>query len=416
MSHTNRYPLRAVRALALHAQGLSTPNGNEGAPTQEAIYQVVKRLGCVQIDTLQMVQRSHYLALWSRLGCYDPADFDRLVYSPEERKLFEGWQRRASIIPLDEYRYQMPLQRYQRESHHHWYEHWLSQEGNMELVDLVRVRVRQEGGLRASDFEYKGPRRGSWWDWKPAKIALEHLYGFGELMISGRVNFQRVYDLTGRVLPDWVNLDEPSPGERDGFWIEQGARALGICQPLQAADYSYLSRPQSRPHLDDLLTEGKLVNVQAELADGKAHALVVHRENLGLLEQAADGALLPRRTTFLSPFDSLFWARQRDQQLWIFRNKLEAYTPAPQRQWGYYCLPILHHDRLVGRFDPKLERKNGLLRLKALFLEEGVLPDEELVGDVASAMRDFLAFHKASSLEIERSEPAEIGSRLLAAL
>jgi uncharacterized protein YcaQ len=410
------YPILALRTLALHAQGLDGSNACDPTPTAEVIYQTVARLGCIQIDTLQMVRRSHYLVLWSRLGNYNPADFDRMIYTPGERRLFEGWQRCASIIPLEHYRYQMPYQRHQRETSHHWYRNWLDQEGNAELVSLVMDRIQQEGPLRASDFEYKGPRRSSWWDWKPAKMALEHLYGFGDLMVSSRANFQRVYDLTGRVLPEWVDQSEPTPEECDRFWIEQAARALGACLPLQAADYSYRKRGPGRHHLEALLANGVLVQVDGELADRTTQSLIVHRDNLRLLEQAADGALLPKRTTFLSPFDSLFWARQRDQQFWNFDKSIEAYTPASKRKWGYYCLPILHRGRLVGRFDPKLERRAGLLRLKAIYLEEGIRPDEELVSCISSAMRDFLAFHEARDLVIERSEPAELGDRLVAAL
>jgi uncharacterized protein YcaQ len=159
-----------------------------------------------------------------------------------------------------------------------------------------------------------------------------------------------------------------------------------------------------------------LVEIEAELADGESHTLVVHRDHLPALEQAADGALRAERTTFLSPFDSLFWARDCDQQVWGFRQTLEAYKPEPQRIWGYYCLPILHGDRLVGRFDPKLERKTGTLRLKALYLEPGIDPADDLIADIAGALRDFMAWHEARDLVIERSDPAEFGQKLLAAL
>jgi hypothetical protein len=125
---------------------------------------------------------------------------------------------------------------------------------------------------------------------------------------------------------------------------------------------------------------------------------------------------VPGRTTFLSPFDNLFWAQGRDQQLWDFRKALEAYTPANKRVYGYFCLPILHHDRLIGRFDPKLERKSKLLRIKALYLEPGISPEDELVAGTASALRDFLVFHGANDLVIERSQPAEFGTKLLSAL
>ena len=135
-----------------------------------------------------------------------------------------------------------------------------------------------------------------------------------------------------------------------------------------------------------------------------------------MVGKAADGALRPERTTSLSALDSLFWAKGRDTQLWGFEQILEAYKPEPSRKWGYFCLPILHRDRLVGRFDPKLERRTGVLRLKAIYLEPGISPEDELVVSVAAAMREFMDFHNATALVIERSEPAEFGDRLLAAL
>ena len=419
-SHSNRqskasqmttYPLSALRAVALHAQGLGAPTPTD--PGLESIYATARQVGCVQIDTLQMVHRSHLLTLWSRLGTFDLADFDRLAYDPVQRRFFEGWQHAAAFIPLEDYRYQMPQQRRLREQPSDWYQRWLSKQANAELVAAVLERIRQEGALRTSDFGSDGHTPGGWWNWKPAKVALEYLYAFGELMIANRVNFQRVYDLTERVLPAWVDTTEPTEAERDRYWIEQGARALGVFEPLQAADYTYRKRTPTRPILQALVQAGTLIPIQAQLYDGSTHDWLAHRDLMPLLDQAADVALAAQRTTFLSPFDSLFWARGRDEQLWGFRKHLEAYTPAPKRQWGYFCLPILHRDRLVGRFDPKLERQARLLRLKALYLEPEVEPADELVRDVAGALRDFMRFHQADNLVIERSQPAELGARLL---
>lgn len=408
------YPLSALRAVALHAQGLGAPD--TAAPTFESIYNTVRQIGCVQIDTLQMVHRSHLLTLWSRLGTFDPADFDRLAYHPAQRRLFEGWQHAACFIPLEDYRHQMPHQRCLREQPSDGYQRWLAEQAHAELVPGVLERIRQEGALRANDFGSDGHKPGGWWNWKPAKVALEYLYAFGELMIAERVNFQRVYDLTERVLPDWVDTTEPTPQERDNYWIERGALALGVFEPFQAADYSYRKRTPARPILAEMQQQGVLLPIQAELADGRVHGWLIHRDMLPLLQQAADGALSARRTTFLSPFDNLFWGHNRDEQLWGFRQRLEAYLPAPKREWGYFCLPILHHDRLVGRFDPKLERRERTLRLKALYLEPGVEPDEELVSDTAAALADFMRFHQADTLVIERSQPDEFGARLLACL
>lgn len=405
-------PLIAARTLALHAQGLTTPNGKEPAPTIDTIYSAIEQIGCVQIDTLHMVRRAQYLTLWSRLGSYNPADFDRLLFDPGQRRLFEHWRHAASIIPLKWYRYQMPQMIDILD--HNWWGRWLTENRSREMLELVRERIRQEGALRTQDFEHDGPRRGSWWDWKPAKHALEYLYTSGELMIADRINFQRVYDLRERVLPEWVDTRAATTDEARRFYVEQAVRALGICQPAQAAEYAYLKRSMAKPFVDELTQAGIVEPIQVELHSGKRAEMIVHRDNLPSLEQAADGALKAERTTFINPFDSLLWARGRDQQLWGFRATLEAYRPQPKRIWGYYCLSILNRDRLVGRFDPKLERKTGTLRLKALYLEPGIEPEEELVAGVAEAMRDFMAFHQAKGLVIEKSEPEEFGKELLA--
>ena len=411
------YTLSAVRTLALHAQGLTRPNLADYVPDIAVINQTIGQVNYVQIDTLNLIQRAHYIVLWSRLGSYTPADFDRLIYSPDERKLFEGVQGVAAIIPLKDYRYQLPEFDKRRQDLSKWYGNWLDGQGNRELATKVLERIRQEGALRASDFEYDGPRRGSWWDWKPAKIALEYLFTRGDLMIANRVNFQRVYNLTERVLPRWVDTSMPNLEERDHYWIEQGVRALGICLPNQIAEYAYHMRRALPKALKTIITdEGLTVPVQAILADGEVHEMVVHRDRFETLQQAADGVIKAERTTFLSFFDNLFWCRGRDMQIWGYRNMIESYNKAADRKYGYFCQSILHHDRVVGRFDPKMERKTGVMRLKAVYLESGVEADEELVSGVATAMRDFMAFHLAKELIIEKSEPAEFGEKVLKAI
>ncbi len=407
------YPLSALRAVALRTQGLD--KADISTPTRESIDQVVNQIGCVQIDTLHMVRRSHYLVLWSRLGNYATAEFDALS-SPEDRRLFEGWQHAASIISLKEYRYQLPHQRDLRDHPTNWYNRWLNETVQKDFVPQVLERVRREGALKVSDFESDGHQGGTWWNWRPAKVALEFLYANGELMIADRIKFQRVYDLTERVLPSWVDMTEPTVGQRDRFWVERGAKALGVFLPRHAGDYTWMKVARSKPIVESMIKDGFLIQIQGTLNNGDTGQLLIHRDNLPLLEQAADGALKAERTTFLSPFDNLWWASRRDEQFWGFRQSLEAYLPAARRVYGYFCMPILHKDRLVGRFDPKLERKQAILRLKALYLEPGVKPDEELVQDIAACMRDFMAFHAARDLIIEHSEPADLSKKLIGRL
>ncbi len=242
------YPLSVLRTVALAAQGLHRPNSlTDGLPPgREDIHTIVQQIGCVQIDTLQMVRRSQYLVPWSRLGTYEPQEFDALA-SSVDRRLFEGWQHAACIIPLTEYRYQMPHQRNLREHPTSWYNRWLNDTVQKDFVPQVLERVRREGPLKVSNFESNGHKGGTWWNWRPAKVALEFLFAFGDLMITERVKFQRVYDLTERVLPQWVDLSEPTVEERDRFWVERGAKSLGVCLPRHTGDYTWMKVIQVTP-------------------------------------------------------------------------------------------------------------------------------------------------------------------------
>ncbi|MCH8310989.1 MAG: YcaQ family DNA glycosylase [Chloroflexi bacterium] len=404
--------------MALHAQGLaSAPNGEVG---QEKIYETITQIGCVQIDTLQMVRRSQYLVIWSRLGSYDTTHFDDLLSGDSDtengRKLFEYWLHAACLIPLADYRYSLPLTRKYREGAAGWRRSWIEQPGNRALVDQVMSHIQENGPARSADFDRQGPRRGAWWDWKPAKLALEHLYNQGDLMVADRRNFQRMYDLKERVLPGWVDQDEPTETEATRHILENSLRSLGVCEVRQVSDYTHIKRTEAKPILETLVNDGTFVSVQVDLADGGEESMVVHTDNLIDLERAAEGDITPDHTTFLSPFDNLFWAKGRAEQFWGFRHLLEAYKPEKIRQWGYFCLPILHNDRLVGRFDPKLERKTATLILRKLYLETKDVPLDSLVESVADAMRDFMKFHDATELVIEHSDPPDFGRMLLRAM
>jgi hypothetical protein len=411
---TRKFSLAALRTLALFTQHLNSPLQEQSRPDQEAILNLVAQLGCIQIDTLQMVQRSQYLVLWSRLGNYEANLLDKLLF--QSRKLFEGWQHAASIIPMEEYRFQMPRQRHFRKEYSSITVNETAEEPQEEMQQHVLERIREEGGLRGNDFSYDGPRRSGWWDWKPAKAALESQLACGNLMVADRLNFQRVYDLTERVLPEWVETTEPGSEERDRYWLEHSVKALGVCNPAQAADYTWMKLRQALPQITSMVKECILIEIEGELNNGRNENLLVHRENLALLEKAAEGEIWARRTTFLSPFDSLFWARQRDQKLWGFRQSLEAYLPATKRVYGYFCLPILHNDRLIGRLDPKLIRKEKHLRIKAIYLEPGIEPEDGMIGAVAGCMREFLSFHQATDLSIDKSQPIEFGKKLIASM
>ena len=419
---TPTYPLAAVRALALHTQGLADPMRRGARPDINDVYSAVERVGWVQIDTLQVVRRAQYLTLWSRLGTYDPDHLDTLLFddgstSPDNnRRLFEYWTHAACIIPLTQYPNVMPMMRRHKSGGAGWRRTWAQDPENSKLLESIFAEIQVNGPSRPSDFRTERKQSGTWWNWDAAKVALEHLYNVGDLTISNRVNFQRIYDVRDRVLPDWVDRTEPTEHEALSHLLEISMKAFGVCAPVQVGDYFHMKRTESKPIIESLISDGVFVPVRATLSDRAEHDLLVHRDNLPLLDRAADGDLEPRRTTFLSPFDSLFWAKDRDASFWNFNQVLECYKREPDRIWGYFCLPILDRDRLVGRFDPKLERRTGVLRLKTLYLEPGVRPSNRLASSVARAMRDFMRFHEATDLVIEHSDPPEFGDRLMAAM
>ncbi len=408
------YPLSALRALTLHTQLLTTPHTTSPLSISNAIVDVVKRLGYIQIDTLHVVNRAHYVTLWARLGSYKIDEFHQLIYTAGQRQLYEGWGHAASIIPLEDYRYHR-WRTDPKVSYNPSFYEWANKGGNRELVAQTLERIRTEGALRVGDFEQAEGKRGEWYDWRPSKKALEALFAWGDLMVAERVNFHRVYDVRERVLPDWVDTTPVDIDDGRRFCLEEAARALGVFDLRNLTFYAYMRATPARPLVKELVKSGVIVEIQGESMEG-VRTWLIHRDNLPLLERAADGEINAERTTFLSPFDSLFWAGDRDQKLWGFNQLLECYKPAEQRVYGYLCFPILYQDRLVGRFDPKLDRKSGVMTLLALYLEPGIEPDDQLVAEVAAAMGDFLAWHGAKSLEIEKSDPPEFGQKLLKAI
>ena len=419
---TPTYPLAAVRALALHTQGLADPMRRGARPDINDVYSAVERVGWVQIDTLQVVRRAHYLTLWSRLGTYDPDHLDTLLFdggstSPDNnRRLFEYWTHAACIIPLTQYPNLMPMMRRHKSVGAGWRRTWAQDPENSSYLNPSLPRSRSTAPRVLRTFARRGsspahggtgmPRRSRW---STCTTSATWRYPTAS-------TFQRIYDVRDRVLPDWVDRTEPTEHEALSHLLEISMKAFGVCAPVQVGDYFHMKRTESKPIIESLISDGVFVPVRATLSDRAEHDLLVHRDNLPLLDRAADGDLEPRRTTFLSPFDSLFWAKDRDASFWNFNQVLECYKREPDRIWGYFCLPILDRDRLVGRFDPKLERRTGVLRLKTLYLEPGVRPSNRLASSVARAMRDFMRFHEATDLVIEHSDPPEFGDRLMAAM
>lgn len=408
------YSNEALRTVALQTIGLNEPR-QIIKPTLAEMNDMVNRLGAVQIDTLQMVHRAQYLTLWSRLGNYDTSLFDMLCGDSSDHTLYEGWFHCACYIPLSEYRYEMVRQRAARDNGHHWYSDWSKEEKNRQKMADVLQLIREQGEITTASLEGEKTKFATWWDWRPEKMALEHLWTYGDLMIARRDKFRKVYDLTEKLLPTYVDVTEPTEEVRNRHWIVEGVKRLGVCSPKTAGDYTHMPRGKVHPIVKQLLKDGSLQEIIGLTSTG-AETLLIHPENIDLLEKAEGGQLKATRTTFLNPFDNLWWSLGRDELFWGFKQRLEAYTPAAKRIYGYYCLPILHKGKLIGRFDPKLDRKQGILNILSFYLEPGNSLSEQDLAEIAIVFRDFMAFHNAKEIVFHRSSPAGIGKRLMDAI
>jgi uncharacterized protein YcaQ len=396
--------LETARTLAVVKQGLHERPPVSG---KQGLLDAIHRIGLLQIDTISVVARSQYLVMLSRVGPYEPADLDALLYP--DRRLFEGWAHAACLIPVEDYAHFAPAILARRERP---LQPWLVRrlgDAPQDILDSVLTEVRERGPLSSRDFEDTRDKRGTWWDWKPAKTALEVLFEQGYLMVDRRVNFQRYYDLAERVLPASVEPPTLTLDDWQQWAALRSVSCMGVATATQVSEYYRQAKPVARTVLSDLETRGKVVPVEVK---GWKHPAYLDPVDLPLVREIEAGAHQPSLTALLSPFDNLTWDRQRVRDLFSFDYRIEMYQPAAKRQYGYYVLPILHQGRMVGRLDPKADRKTKTLIIRAVYLEPDQPASDELVQGIAGALREFMSFHGSEKLTIERSEPEELGKRL----
>ncbi|WP_395687246.1 winged helix-turn-helix domain-containing protein [Aestuariivirga sp.] len=351
-------PLAEARRVALAAQGFT--GSHRGArPGWKRMEAALRRLHLLQIDSVNVVTRAHYLPLYSRLGPYAQAMLDERSFGQTKRALFECWAHEASLLPLDLH----PLMRWRmaRARAGEGTYQQMNRFGRQERRYLREVLefVIRTGPTGASDVPGGGKAEGGWWGWSRGKLALETLFDQGLLTAATRRGFERLYDVPERVIPADI-LDLPTPGEADAIrqLMALSAEALGIATEADLRDYFRLPLAESRKALAELVEEGTLVSTAVEGWTQKAY---LHRE-----------ARLPKRAggqALLSPFDPLVWERSRAERLFGFRYRLEIYTPANRRIHGYYVLPFLEGERLTARVCLKADRQAGLLRVNAAHAE-----------------------------------------------
>ena len=390
----------SARELLLAAQGLGS--WPECPATKEDVLGAVRKMGVLQIDSISVVARSPYLVLWSRLGSYEPRWLDELL---AEGALFEYWSHAACFIPIEDYGLYRGLMLADRENPVAW------MQAHPDAIEHVMEYVRENGAVRSAEFRRSDGSAGGWWDWKPEKKALEHLFAAGELMVSRRENFHRVYDLRERVLanalPLWEDALAPTEQEVRRTLALKAVRSLGVAVPRWVPDYFRTPKKGVAALLEELADEGSLL--RATLGDEPAY---VHPENARLAGTIVSGGVTSSVTTLLSPFDPVVWDRARASELFGFEYKIEVYTPAAQRRYGYYSLPILHDGDLVGRLDAKAHRKDGLFEVKAIHLEPGLPISDDLVTGISGALRDCAGWHGTPEVVVRRSDPHELAGPL----
>lgn len=384
--------LADARNLHLAAQGLL--NKPRRRASLEDIPATISRMSLLQIDTINIVARSPYLVLFSRLGNY-PAQW--LDESLARGELMEYWAHEACFMPRSDFRLIRHRMLAPEKMGWKYKDAWM-QEHEAEIAQLIQ-HIHDKGPVRSADFEH--PRKGAsgWWEWKPHKRHLEGLFTAGKVMVIERRNFQRVYDLTHRVMPDWDDeRDLVSQTEAEIIMLDNSARSLGIFREQWLADYYRLKRPALAAWREARAEQQQIIAVHVE----KLGNLWLHDDLLPLLERALAGKLTATHSTVLSPFDPVVWDRKRAEQLFDFSYRLECYTPAPKRQYGYFVLPLLHRGQLVGRMDAKMHRQTGILEVISLWLQEGIKPTTTLQKGLRQAITDFANWQQATRVTLRR--------------
>jgi uncharacterized protein len=378
--------LKEARRLALSSIGLAQPRPARAGPA--ALGKMIDRLGQVQIDSVNVLARAHYMPAFSRLGAYDIAAFDRMAKGGK-RRLFEYWGHEASLIDValqPALRWRMTraragvgtysgLRRFAAE--------------RRPFIDNVLRQIERRGPLAARDLEEGGKASGSWWGWSDGKRALEWLFWAGFVTTHSRRGFERIYDLTDRVLPATAALPTPSDGEAQRRLLMVAARALGVATAGDLRAYWRIGPEDAAVRIAELAEAGELLPARVE-----------GWRQLAYLPNDPAPARHPKAAAIVSPFDPLLWERDRAERLLGFRYRIEIYTPAHKREHGYYVLPLLLGDRVAARLDLKADRQRRRLVVAAAHLEAGADADRTIAA-LRAELAELAAWLRLEGVTIE---------------
>ena len=415
------FPLRAVAALFLERQHLDRPRGR--AFTAARVTRLAADTGGLQIDSINVIDRAHYLTVWSRFGAYDRRALDRLVY--RRRALFEYWAHGACLVPAGHFACWRRAMLDYHTRHRGWSD-WLRK--NRRTLNVVERTIRARGPLGSADFTHRrrpGAAAG-WWNWKPATHALDYLWMSGQTLVHSRLNFQKRFDLAERLMPEALAREPLTRAGFHGWHLRQSLRAMGAATETDLRMYLTFPRidaAERRRLLRALLETGEVREIAVEEPASRRPrtAWYALAEDLPALAAAARRRVPSRGSTLLSPFDSFLWHRDRTRRLFGFDYTLEVYTPRPKRTHGYYSLPIFHDGHLIGRLDPKVHRGERRLEVRGVHFEPwfargapppaaawGVLDRDAALAGLADSIRSLGAFTGADTVSVGRVAPSSL--------
>ncbi|MBS1624886.1 MAG: YcaQ family DNA glycosylase [Bacteroidetes bacterium] len=372
-----------ARRLYLHSQGLY---GRDYGRGKAGALNVIEHIGYVQIDTIAVVERAHHHTLFTRVKDYKKSYLDELM--EKDKAIFEYWSHAAAYLPMRDYRYSLPRKKLFAEGKQHWFK-------GQKPVQHVYDRIKAEGALQSKDFEEKRAAKG-WYEWKTTKQALEQLFMAGQLMVAGRRNFQKVYDLTERVLPQWVDASMPTEREMARHLILGAIDASGFAA---AAEISYLRRAQQEPVRKALAAMLKSGELQELKVNGLKDTLYTTAEKL----EELDSIRAQKGIHILSPFDNAIIQRRRLINLFDFDYTIECYVPEPKRVYGYFVLPVLYGDTFAGRLDAKADAATQTFIIRNMWVEEGFRVSETFLKAFAKALKKFAAFNRCEMVKLAKT-------------
>ena len=352
---------------------------NNKLKSLEATLESFNTLAYVQIDTISVVNRAHLHVLWSRNHHFKPEHLDMLF---EKKQIFEYWSHAAAMLPMKDYQYSLFRKQQLANGDKHWHKR------NPKMMAHVKEVISKEGAKKSSDFKHERKTKSQWWDWKPAKLALEQLFMEGGLMVEKRQGFQKVYNLTENILPVDVVIVPPTEKEFCRYLINRYLFTQGIGN---ADNIAYL-RKGLKPKIQIFLSQ--------MYGDGELEKVVVKKQEYFALPERLSSLnnRLNRKVHILSPFDNMVIQRKRLKELFEYDYQIECYVPAAKRRFGYFCLPILYGNELVGRIDCKAYRKERVLYVKTIFQEKDIKTKDQYQKKLQQALTEFATFNQCDEV------------------